>query len=109
MKENSHNRPHLHLQPHFLLLTHFSEHYFLTLIPSLGTWGTDTVQLDLVSICPFSGTLHLCLVVSLKWGLARYHRGKIMRYQWPLVFCSPFGSGRGKEAAHVGDSENKPR
>lgn len=115
MKDNFHNLHHFHLQPQYLVLTYFYEHYFLTLIRSHGIWGPAMAQLYLVPFCSFSGTCHLCSSGQLKADSARSHRGKIMRFQLLLVFQPPFRSGREEEGSPCGqlrkqaDLENKPR
>lgn len=85
MKENSHDLRHFHL-----VFTYFYERYFLTLIPSLGIWGSDMAELCLISCCPFSGSRHLCRGGWLKGGLGKISRGTIRRFQLLLVFPLPF-------------------
>lgn len=85
MKDNSPNFHHFHLQPRYLVVTYFYEHYFLTLIPSLRIWGSAMAQLCLVSFCPCSGTSHLCRGGQLKAGF-----GKILQekdYEIVVASC----------------------
>lgn len=104
IKENSYSPHHFHLQPCYLILTCFYEHYFLTLILSLRIWGRTIAQLCFVSFCPMFGTHYLCHGGQLKVGFGQDLAGERLRdFSCFLCFNSLSDLGGEKKAAHMGD------